>query len=30
MKFTIYTDAKAFSDDVLHVLGRHEIQNNLL
>jgi len=30
MKFTIYTDAKAFSDDVLQVLGLHEIQNNLL
>ncbi|MCL2512265.1 MAG: GNAT family N-acetyltransferase [Oscillospiraceae bacterium] len=29
MKFTHYEAAKDFSDDVLEVLNRHEIQNNL-
>lgn len=30
MKFTNYTMAMDFSDDVLEILNRHEIQNNLL
>ena len=30
MKFTLYTTAKDFSDDVLPILNRHEIQNNLI
>ena len=30
MKFTIYTTAVDFNNDVLEVLNRHEIQNNLI
>jgi len=30
MKFTLYTNAQDFSDDVLEVVNRHEIQNNLI
>lgn len=30
MKFTVYNTAKDFSNDVLEILNRHEIQNNLI
>jgi predicted GNAT family acetyltransferase len=30
MIFTVYNNAKDFTDDVLEILNRHEIQNNLL